>query len=101
MPTYKHPALEFLARLPQFSGSVLFGSVVHLRFGTVVKKYESAEPARADLLSLAWPGQDPAIDLTVDAMQYVQLAANEALSLGFDAQILDAEFQAYIRDTQD
>lgn len=98
MPAYKHPALEFLSRLPQYSGSLLFGAVVHLRFGTVVRHYDSAESAHADLLSLTWPGQNPAINLTVDAMKYVQLAANEALTLGFDAQIIDADLQSYLRD---
>ncbi|MDR3018737.1 MAG: hypothetical protein LBV56_25170 [Delftia acidovorans] len=57
----KHPAIEFLATLPQFQ--LKFGTsdwyLFDMRNGTVVSAVDSDEPKYRDAIELRFPGSEP------------------------------------------
>jgi len=87
--TSNHPLLKFLATLPQFHSQLLHSSVVDMRSGAVVSKFDGGdEPKHRHSLLIRWPAQTFDGQIIIDGEKYARLQVMEAVAFGVDEDVL-------------
>lgn len=96
-----HPLIKFLATLPQFQTALLHGTVIDMRTGAHVSKYDGGdEPKHRNSLNIWWPGvkqlNEGELYAPFDGEKYARLQALDAVQLTGNSQYLQ-EFEETLR----
>jgi hypothetical protein len=89
-----HHFLIFLGKLPQFQSASMHGTVIDMRTGCHVTKFDGGdEPKYRNALQLWWPGVEKDAVFPFDGEKYIRLQAYDAARLTGD--------DSYLRDVTD